>query len=237
MLTQWTVDDTRMHLAVSCSHATFQPPYSAETALTTHLPSSAAAVQAELSASLCSPTHQECPQQLLQQCGEDGSSQAQCQGHEEAAGTKPAAAGSPTLAFVYVKAGCSSRCSSDSAANMAMPVEQEPSTEQDDTAAADAHCNTAGSSQQQLQPAAEQAAAGKGKLQLCAGDSDILQQEEEQVNELASPPAAVVVGGVAAAAAAAAAAGQPAGVHRPSWLQRTFAKLLSCGSFSKMADV
>jgi hypothetical protein len=107
---------------------------------------------------------------------------------------------------------------------MAMPVEQEPSTEQDDTAAADAHCKTAGSSQQQLQPAAEQAAAGRGKLQLCAGDSDILQQQAEQVNELASPPAVVVVSGVAAATAAAA-AGQPAGVHRPSWLQRTFAKL------------
>jgi hypothetical protein len=80
----------------------------------------------------------------------------------------------------------------------------------------------------------EQAAAVKGKLQLCADDSDILQQQEEQVNELASPPAAVVVGGIAAAAAA---AGQSAGVHRPSWLQHTFAKLFSCGSFSKMAEV
>ncbi|WIA11752.1 hypothetical protein OEZ85_011847 [Tetradesmus obliquus] len=165
-----------------------------------------------------SPTPQECPQQPLQESGEDGSSSSSSssQGQQEAASAKPAAASTFTVAFIYVDAGCSSERSSDSAADNSFPVEQAQLAEQDDTAADD-HCCT--SRQQQQHPAAAAAAAAKGKLQVPAADSDTLQQQEACAVQPGSLPVAAAA--AAAAAAAVVVVQQQAAVVKLSWLQRT----------------
>jgi hypothetical protein len=127
------------------------------------------------------------------------------------------------VALIYVEAGCSSRRSSDSTADAALSVEQSQPTEQDDTAA-DALCRD---TKQQQKPAT----SAKGKLAVCAAVSDTLQQQEPCAGQLT-----VAIQPVAAAAAAAAVGGQQrAAVHKPSWLQRTFNKLLGrCGRLAVM---
>uniref|UniRef100_A0A383V633 Uncharacterized protein n=1 Tax=Tetradesmus obliquus TaxID=3088 RepID=A0A383V633_TETOB len=156
---------------------------------------------------LSSPGPQERPQQHLQESGNDGS----FQGQEAAAGAEPAAAASiSSVAFIYVEAGCSSERSSDSAADAG----QAQVAEQGD--AADAQCH--GSRQQ--------AAAAKGKLQVCTADSNTHQQQEACAG-LSSLPVA---------AAAAEVVQQQAAVLKLNWPQRTFTKLLGrCGGLGKVA--
>jgi hypothetical protein len=154
-----------------------------------------------------------------------------------AADSKPAAAPAAAPVFIYVEAGSSSRCSSDSAADIPhypCSLQQQPELA-DATAADDVTCHI------QVAPAAATlAAAAKSKppqLQFAecntaaalAGLGDNMQQRSRQLHSL---PATA-----AASAVVVATGGGEDGGKQSGWLRRVCSRLFACGAGGSLSRV